>query len=110
MRVDSFFMDDNGVYLERKDPLHFKLGSTDFEIKERGLPRTFKDVFFDAISRVNDSQLDVSRMTERAIVEPDKIDVHDVVIAMAKANMNLSVTKAVVEKGVRAYQDIINIR
>ena len=110
MRVDSFFMDDNGVHLMRKDPLHFKLNSTGLEVKGGGLPGTFKDVFFDAISRVNGSQLDVSRMTERAIVEPGKVDVHDIIIAMAKANMNLSIAKAVVEKGIRAYQDIINIR
>ncbi|UER67481.1 flagellar hook-basal body complex protein FliE [Borrelia sp. BU AG58] len=109
MRVDSFFM-DNGFYLVGGDPLHFKLNSIDLSPVGKDLPKSFKDVFLDAISRVNDSQLDVSRMTERAIVEPDKIDVHDVVIAMAKANMNLSITKAVVERSIRAYQDIINIR
>ena len=68
MRVDSFFMDNN-VYLLRKDPLHFELNANGFKADE-GLPKTFKDVFLDSISRINDSQLNVSRMVERAIVDP----------------------------------------
>ncbi|QMU99088.1 flagellar hook-basal body complex protein FliE [Borrelia sp. A-FGy1] len=108
MRVDSFFVDNN-FYLVRKDPLHFGLNSSGFDVKKE-MPKTFKDVILNVISSVNDSQLNVHKAMKKSIIEPDKIDVHDVVIAMAKANMNLSITKAVVERSIKAYQDIINIR
>ncbi|AWG42682.1 flagellar hook-basal body complex protein FliE [Candidatus Borreliella tachyglossi] len=104
MKIDSFFTDNN-IYLIRKNPLHFSL-----DVKHEEVGKTFKDTFLDVISRVNDSQLNASRMSDKAILSPDSVDVHDVVIAIAKANMNLNITKAIVERSVRAYQDMISIR
>ncbi|AHH13793.1 flagellar hook-basal body complex protein FliE [Borrelia hermsii] len=109
MRVDSFFTDSD-VYLIRKNPLHFDRSSSGFDVKRKEKVESFKDLFFNLISDVNNSQLDVSKMSQQAILKPNDIDVHDIVIAMSKANMNLSITKAIVEKSIKAYQDIINIR
>ncbi|WP_024653972.1 flagellar hook-basal body complex protein FliE [Borrelia persica] len=109
MRVDSFFTDNN-VYLIRKSPLHFDKSFPDFDVRSEKQAKTFRDLFFNLISDVNKSQLDVYQMSQESILHPNSVDVHDVVISMAKANMNLSITKAVVEKSIKAYQDVINIR
>ncbi|AEL18476.1 flagellar hook-basal body complex protein [Borreliella bissettiae DN127] len=110
MRTDAFFKDNN-VNLVKKNPLHFdaNLFSSKSNAKDNDI-ETFKDVLINSITDVNKSQLNVSKVTEQAILRPSSIDVHDVVIAMSRANMNLSLLKAVVERGVKAYQDIINIR
>ncbi|OJH15474.1 flagellar hook-basal body protein FliE [Borreliella bissettiae] len=110
MRTDAFFKDNN-VNLVKKNPLHFdaNLFSSKSNAKDNDI-ETFKDVLINSITDVNKSQLNVSKVTEQAILRPNSIDVHDVVIAMSRANMNLSLLKAVVERGVKAYQDIINIR
>ncbi|WKC99727.1 flagellar hook-basal body complex protein FliE [Borreliella bissettiae] len=110
VRTDAFFKDNN-VNLVKKNPLHFdaNLFSSKSNAKDNDI-ETFKDVLINSITDVNKSQLNVSKVTEQAILRPSSIDVHDVVIAMSRANMNLSLLKAVVEKGVKAYQDIINIR
>ncbi|MCD2400783.1 flagellar hook-basal body complex protein FliE [Borreliella bissettiae] len=110
VRTDAFFKDNN-VNLVKKNPLHFdaNLFSSKSNAKDNDI-ETFKDVLINSITDVNKSQLNVSKVTEQAILRPSSIDVHDVVIAMSRANMNLSLLKAVVERGVKAYQDIINIR
>ncbi|EOA80425.1 flagellar hook-basal body complex protein FliE [Borreliella burgdorferi] len=110
VRIDAFFTENN-INLVKKNPLHFDVNifSSKSNAKDNDI-KTFKDVLINSITDVNKSQLNVSKVTEQAILKPSSIDVHDVVIAMSKANMNLSILKAVVERGVRAYQDIINIR
>ncbi|WNY63939.1 flagellar hook-basal body complex protein FliE [Borreliella americana] len=110
VRIDAFFTENN-INLVKKNPLHFDVNifSSKSNAKDNDI-KTFKDVLINSITDVNKSQLDVSKVTEQAILRPSSIDVHDVVIAMSKANMNLSILKAVVERGVKAYQDIINVR
>lgn len=110
VRIDAFFTENN-INLVKKNPLHFDVNifSSKSNAKDNDI-KTFKDVLINSIADVNKSQLNVSKVTEQAILKPSSIDVHDVVIAMSKANMNLSILKAVVERGVKAYQDIINIR
>ena len=109
MKLDSFFTDNN-IHLVSKNPLHFGKSSLNFGVKHPEKAQTFKDLFFNLVSGVNNSQLDVSRISQQAILQPNNVDSHDIVIAMAKASMNLSITKAIVERGIKAYQDIINIR
>ncbi|AHH10460.1 flagellar hook-basal body complex protein FliE [Borrelia coriaceae] len=109
MRVNSFFTGDD-VDLIRTNPLHFGMSFASVDFKHEAKAETFKDLFLNLISDVNKSQLNVYKMSQQAILHPNSIDVHDITIAMAKANMNLNITKAIVERGIRAYQDIINIR
>lgn len=110
VRINAFFTENN-INLVKKNPLHFdvNLFSSKNTAKNNDI-KTFKDVLINTITDVNKSQLNVPRVMEQAIFRPSSIDVHDFVIAMSKANMNLSILKAVVERGVKAYQDIINIR
>ncbi|QFI14427.1 flagellar hook-basal body complex protein FliE [Borrelia sp. CA_690] len=110
VRIDAF-LKENNINLVKKNPLHFdvNLFSSKSSTKNNDV-ETFKDVLINTITDVNNSQLNVSRVTEKAIFKPSSIDVHDLAIVMARANMNLSILKAVVERGVKAYQDIINVR
>lgn len=110
MRIDAFFTENN-VNLIKKNPLHFdvNLFSSKSSAKNNDA-KTFKDVLINTITDVNKSQLNVSKVMEQAVLRPSSVDVHDFAIALSKANMNLSILKAVVERGIKAYQDIINIR
>jgi flagellar hook-basal body complex protein FliE len=44
------------------------------------------------------------------ITDPDSVNVHDVTVALAEANLALSMTKAVVDRALAAYREIINVR
>jgi len=46
----------------------------------------------------------------QSIVQPDAVDADDVALAASKANLSLSLMKAVVDKALRAYNEIINMR
>ncbi len=71
---------------------------------------TFSEMVIDALNGVNDLAQESTALTEQYIINPDSVDVHDVTIAMGKANLALSMTKSVVDNAIKAYREIINIR
>ncbi len=75
-----------------------------------GEKKGFDDVLLKAVNSVNTDQNKAADMAQQMIVDPESLDVHDVTIAMAKANLSLSITKEVIDRGVKAYQEIINLR
>jgi flagellar hook-basal body complex protein FliE len=64
----------------------------------------------DSLTRVSDLQKQHDQLSVQAVVNPDSVDPHDVTIAAAKANLSLSITKAVVDRALQAYQKISNLR
>ena len=71
---------------------------------------SFSNMLVEALNGVNDLAAESTALTEQYIVNPDSVDVHDVTIAMGKANLALSMTKSVVDNAIKAYREIINIR
>ena len=71
---------------------------------------SFSDMVMDALNGVNDLAQESTALTEQYIINPDSVDVHDVTIAMSKANLAITMTKSVVDNALKAYREIINIR
>lgn len=95
------------IFLQTSDPRHLK-GS-------RGAPpsaksKDFKGMVMDELNTVNNLQLKSDELSRRLVTDPDSVDVHDVTIALAEANMALNITKSVVDRVIRAYRDIITAR
>ena len=63
-----------------------------------------------ALGETNNLQQGLTDITQAYLTDPESVDVHDVTIAMSKANMSLEITKAVVDGALKAYNNIINIR
>lgn len=70
----------------------------------------FGNLVADAIGRVSDQQMNADQLFERMITSPDSVEPHDVTIAMAQAEMSLNLTKAIVDRAVKAYNDITAMR
>ena len=70
----------------------------------------FGKLFFDALNNVNDLQHTTMDLSEAMLTDPDSVDIHDVTVAIAEANLALSMTKAIMDKAIRAYQEVINTR
>jgi flagellar hook-basal body complex protein FliE len=70
----------------------------------------FGKLFFQALGQVNDLQVEAQDLSQALATDPDSVDIHDVTIALAEANLALSMTKAVIDRVIRAYQTIVNIR
>ena len=70
----------------------------------------FGRLFFDALNNVNNLQHTTMDLTETMLTDPDSVDIHDVTVAIAEANLALSMTKAIMDRAIRAYQEVINTR
>jgi len=75
-----------------------------------GIEGKFGQLLAGALDGVNESQLKAMGLSQRMITDPGSVNVEDVTIALADANLAISMTKAVVDRALAAYREIINIR
>ena len=71
---------------------------------------TFESYLVNAVNEMNNQQLDVNRVTEQLITDPDSVDIHDVTTAMAKAQMSLSLAQTVIERLVSGWNELSTTR
>jgi flagellar hook-basal body complex protein FliE len=71
--------------------------------------QSFGDLFTKAFEQVNDTMQRSQKLSEAMITDPDSVDVHDLSIAMAEANLAISMTKNIVDRAVRAYREITTL-
>lgn len=64
----------------------------------------------ESINSVNDLQYNSMDLIQASLLDPDSVNPHDVTIALREATMSLEITKAVVDKAIAAYREIINLR
>jgi flagellar hook-basal body complex protein FliE len=99
------------VELKRTDPRHLAASGAPREAAGGASPENgFGKLLFETLGSVNNLQQTSLQAAEALITNPDSVDVHDVTIAMAEANLALSMTKAVLDRAITAYREIINIR
>ncbi len=97
------------VKMVRTDPHHIA-GVGEQAAPAGGPERSFGDLLLGALGSVNDSQRKSMDLTQQMIKSPDSVNVHDVTIALAEANLALSMTKSIVDRALAAYREIINVR
>ena len=71
---------------------------------------SFENYLIDAVKSMNEQQLDVNRMQEKLITDPDSLDIHDVTIAMATARMSLNLAQTVIDRIVQGWSEITTTR
>ncbi len=98
------------VPLSRSDPRHLA-GSVRGVSAVQETPTTgFGRLLAQAFGAVNDKQIDATELGRQMITDPDSVNVHDITIAIAEANLSLSTAKAIVDRALRAYKEIISTR
>jgi flagellar hook-basal body complex protein FliE len=99
------------VKMARTDPRHLGgAGAAQAVAKDKGVEQSFGDLLLNALGSVNASQLKSMDLAQAMVTNPDSVDVHDVTIALAEANLAISMTKAIVDRALTAYREIINVR
>jgi len=98
------------ITLKTTDPRHFtgKYNNTTGRLEKEN--STFADKMFEALHGVNKLQQETNDLSLKMVTDPDSIDAHDITIAIAKANSALQITKAVVDKAIQAYKEILSFR
>jgi len=71
---------------------------------------TFEHAMLEALDKVSAYQQFASSLHEQAIIDPDSVDVHDITIAQAQANMSLNITRNILNRVVQGWRDLINTR
>jgi flagellar hook-basal body complex protein FliE len=97
------------VNLRKTHKNHFGAGRIDIEPKE-DVAESFGTMLNNAMKKVNDLQLNADALTQKSIVTPHKVNVHEVMIAVQKAQFSLNFTKAIRDRIIRAYQTIVSMR
>lgn len=98
------------VTLKRTNPLHLDSAGQTGPTNGPKQKNDFGNMLLKAINGANNVTQKSLSLEQKSIVDPQSVNAHDVMIAMAESNMAISMTKAVVDRVLRAYQDIINIR
>jgi len=108
------------VELMRSDPRHLAGSTGSTGSSEAAAPRApgasptseseFGKLFFSALNQVNGLQNRSMALSEAMITDPDSVDIHDITIALAEANLSLSMTKAIVDRAIRAYRELLSVR
>jgi len=70
----------------------------------------FSDAMLKALDKVNAYQRYHEDLIQQAILEPDSVDVEDISMAEADANMSLNISRNILNRVVQAWKDIINAR
>ena len=71
---------------------------------------TFTDAMMGALDKVSAYSQYASSLQQAAITDPDSVDVHDITLAQAEANMSLNITRNVLSRLIQGWRDLINIR
>jgi flagellar hook-basal body complex protein FliE len=98
------------VTMTRTNPKHLAGVGEKPAAETAGVEAAFGELLLKALNQVNDSQVTAVDLAQKMVTDPESVDVHDVTIALAEANLALSMTKAVVDRALAAYREIINVR
>ncbi len=101
--------DGNIIRMTLTDAKHLNsTGQLNPEVNTDG--KDFSSIIAGAFDRVSDRQMAADNIFERMITHPDEVEIHDVTTAMATAEMSVRLTKAIVDRAVKAYNDITSMR
>lgn len=97
------------VRMHRTDSRHFN-SAGEMAPLEGTNTAGFQDLLKESLNGVNDAQNRTGELMQQMITNPDSVELHDVTVAMAKAEMTLNLTRSVVDRAVKAYKEIITLR
>ena len=70
----------------------------------------FSETMLKALDKVSDFQKNSSNLYVQSILAPDTVNVEDISMAEAQANMSLNIARTILNRVVQAWKDIINTR
>jgi len=82
------------------------------KIGAEGITRagTFEHAMLQALDKVSGAQQYASALSQEAIINPDAVDIHDLSIAQAEANMSFNAARNILSRMVQGWRDLINAR
>ncbi|MBP5575977.1 MAG: flagellar hook-basal body complex protein FliE [Treponema sp.] len=79
---------------------------TDAAPKEQIKRGDFENAMLEAAREMNAQQVNVAKLQEQIITDPDSVDIHDVTTAMAKAKMSLNLAQTVIDRLITGWNEL----
>ena len=98
------------VSMNQTNPKHMGKDGVTVEKSGSDFGSMLGNMVVNGVNQVNELQQASFSLNQAFITDPDSVDSHDVTIAMREATLALELTKAVVDKAISAYREIINLR
>jgi flagellar hook-basal body complex protein FliE len=95
------------VFVKTTNPKH--LGQVR-ESNSSNVEKSFGEALLSAIDGANKSQLKSRELEELAVVSPEEVDVNDIMIAEEESRLSLLFVKTVIDKGISAWRELLNLR
>ena len=94
------------------DNFRSRMVSNDDMIDHADRPETasFEQTILAAFDKMNEKQQTSDALAQKMIVDPESVDVHDVTIAMAEANLSLKIAQSVIDRVIKGWNEITTTR
>lgn len=79
-------------------------------IKSDSISKSFSSLFSQMVNQVNNLELKATDLTNQMTIDPGSVNIHDVQIAAEQAEMAVLFTKGIVDRVIRSYREITNLR
>lgn len=76
----------------------------------KGEVASFEQTLLAAFDKMNEKQQKTADLSQQMIVDPESVDVHDVTIAMAEANLSLKLAQSVIDRVIKGWNEITTNR
>ena len=110
MKIEEF----GTLQMVRTNNQHFgngKISNVSVNSENQSVSKSkFQQYLMEAVTSVNNQQVEVSNIQEKLITDPDSVDIHDVTIAMSKARMSLNLAQTVIDRLVSGWNEITTTR
>lgn len=101
-----------GISPVNVDNFRSNMVSSSSMIDNSSRPETasFEQTLLKAFDEMNTKQMKTDELAKQMIVDPESVDVHDVTIAMAEANLSLKIAQSVIDRVIKGWSEITTTR
>lgn len=94
------------------DNFRSKMVSSTSQIDNAAKPEvaSFEQTLLAAFDKMNEKQQTTDDLAQKMMVNPESVDVHDVTIAMAEANLSLKIAQSVIDRVIKGWNEITTTR
>lgn len=76
----------------------------------RPMTASFEQTLLAAFDKMNEKQQTTDTLAKQMIIDPESVDVHDVTIAMAEANLSLKMAQSIIDRVIKGWNEITTNR
>jgi flagellar hook-basal body complex protein FliE len=101
------------VIMKTTNPKHISPeanAANNANIPATGAVQSFGNLLMSFVKSVNSDQLGATKMQQLAVTNPNRVNIHQVMNALTKAEMSIGFLKSVTDKTISAFRELSSLR